>query len=108
MYKGNEGLLFSGKNAPNWPGAGTWLDIVFTKSLFIFGLGLEENEVFLRWLLIERARYFNKFPDRRRDSWYVYTSDKEKQGKLFFLQGLGIKPVKANDYDDVYGDATWR
>lgn len=107
MHKGNEGLLFSGRNLLNWPGAGTWLDIVFNKSLFIFGLGLEENEVFLRWLLIERARYFNKFPDRRRDGWYIYTSDREKHGKLFFLESLGIKPVKANDYDEVYGVVTW-
>lgn len=45
-----------------WDGAASWLHIVFNSPLLIFGLGLEENEVFFRWLLIERARYFKKFP----------------------------------------------
>jgi hypothetical protein len=108
IHKGNEGLLFAGKDANNWPGVSTWLHIVFNKPLLIFGLGLEENEVFLRWLLIERARYFNKFPDRRRKCWYVYTSGKEKMGKLFFLRKLGIQPVKADSYEDVYSASTWQ
>jgi hypothetical protein len=107
IHKGNEGLLFAGKDANNWPGVSTWLHIVFNKPLLIFGLGLEENEVFLRWLFIERARYFNKFPDRRRECWYVYTSEKEKIGKLFFLRKLGIQAVKADSYEDLYGASSW-
>ena len=107
MHKSSEGPLFSGKDAHDWPGVSTWLNIVFNKPLLIFGLGLEENEVFLRWLLIERARYFKKFPDRSRKGWYIYNSD-EKMGKLFFLKQLGIKTVKANGYDEVYGEPTWQ
>lgn len=86
IHKGNEGLHFTGKDVNNWPGASTWLHIVFNKPLLIFGLGLDQHEVFLRWLLIERARYFKKFPARRKGCWYVYTSAKEKMGKLFFLE----------------------
>jgi hypothetical protein len=107
IHKGNEGLHFTGKDVNNWPGVSTWLHIVFNKPLLIFGLGLEENEVFLRWLLIERARYFKKFPDRRKDCWYVYTSEKEKLGKLFFLSMLDIKLVKADSYEDVYSTSSW-
>ena len=49
--------LFDGKNQYNWIGGNTWLHVIFNKDLFIFGLSLEENEVFLRWLLIQRAKY---------------------------------------------------
>lgn len=46
LRKGNEEGLFSGKNANNWKGRKTWLHIILNKSLFVFGLGLEENETF--------------------------------------------------------------
>lgn len=108
IHRGKEGLLFAGKDAENWPGVSTWLHIVFNKPLLIFGLGLDENEVFLRWLLIERARYFKKYPSRRRQCWYVYTSEWEKEGKLFFLAKLGIQAVKADSYDDLYGASSWQ
>jgi hypothetical protein len=62
LHRGNERRLFSGKDIHNWRGFGTWLHIMFDKRLVILGLGLKEDEVFLRWLLIERARYFRKFP----------------------------------------------
>lgn len=38
--------LFDGKNRNNWIGSNTWLHVIFNKDLFIFGLALEENEVF--------------------------------------------------------------
>jgi hypothetical protein len=71
LHKGNEERLFSGKNVSNWKGYKTWLHIVFNKSLFVFGLGLEENETFLRWILIERIKYFKRFPDRKCKGWYI-------------------------------------
>lgn len=52
--------LLKTKDIEGWRGANTWLQILFKKSLLIFGLGLDENEVFLRWLLIERKRYYQK------------------------------------------------
>ncbi len=107
LHKGEgDRRLFEGKDEDNWSGAGTWLHIIFNKPLLIFGLALEENEVFLRWLLIERARYFRKF-SRQQEAWYVYASDKEREGKLYFLEGIGIKPIKVETYDDIYGGATW-
>jgi hypothetical protein len=65
LHRGDDRRLFSGKDVKSWQGANTWLHVVFNTPLLIFGLGLEENEVFLRWLLIERARYFQKFPKVR-------------------------------------------
>ena len=107
IHKGSQSGLFARKGARDWKGADTWLHVAFNKPLLIFGLGLDEREVFLRWLLIERARYFRKFPDRRRDAWYVHTDETDDSGKLFFLDGVGVKPVRAADYDEIYGAATW-
>ncbi len=107
IHKGNERRLFSGKNVGDWRGAGTWLHIVFNKPLLFIGLGLEENEVFLRWLLIERARYFRKFPKRKKGAWYVHTDETDGSGKLFFLNAVGVEPFRVGSYDDMYGSATW-
>lgn len=73
----------------------------------IFGLSLEENEVFFRWLLIERARYFKKFPKRKKDAWYVYAGKKNGDGKQFFLEGVGVKPIHVDSYDKIYGESVW-
>jgi hypothetical protein len=108
LHKGNERRLFSGKNVREWAGAASWLHIVFNSPLLIFGLSLEENEVFFRWLLIERARYFKKFPDRKKDAWYVYAGKPNNDGKQFFLEGVGIAPLHVASYDEIYGVATWK
>lgn len=102
-----EDRLFSGNNVREWQGARTWLHVVFHKPLLIFGLGLKESEVFLRWLLIERARYFRKFPARRKAAWYAHTEESDGSGKLFFLEGVGVTPIQARDYDELYREATW-
>lgn len=102
--KSAEGL----SDSNSWRGGNTWLHIVFNLPLLFFGLGLEENEVFLRWLLIERAYYFHRFRNRRRPAWYVYKDDAPQPGKLFFLKGVGVEPVKVDCFDDIYGPATWQ
>jgi hypothetical protein len=107
IHKGNESSLFSGKDVVDWRGFSTWLHVVFNTPLLIFGLGLEENEVFFRWLLIERARYFKKFPARVKDAWYVHVGDFKSEGKRFFLEGIGIKLIQVGSYDEIYGVDTW-
>lgn len=111
LHRAGEENLFKAKNKREWRGAGTWMHVAFNRPLLIFGLALEENEVFLRWLLIERAKYFRKFPDRRHDAWYVYVddpNDERQAGKLFFLEEIGITPVHARSFDDIYANAEWR
>jgi hypothetical protein len=84
------------------------MHVVFNMPLLIVGLGLEENEVFLRWLLIERAKYFRQFPSRRHDAWYVYSDeDPPADGKRFFLRGIGIEPVRARNFDEIYLNPGW-
>jgi hypothetical protein len=126
LHSGDD-CLFSkkkGKNANEWKGSNTWLHIIFNKSLFIFGLGLEENEIFLRWLLIERMRYFKCFPERVHKGWYITSNNKTDKGKKhkelgiegamnesnnetdkgkkLFLEFVGFEVIEVDDYEDIY------
>lgn len=76
-----------------------WLQIIFTKNLFVFGLGLDEEEVFLRWLLIQRAKY-SKLYHRELKGWYV--NKDIDAGKRFFLEKIGIETIKIRNYKDLY------
>lgn len=100
--------MFGGKNNNYWDGYRTWLHIFFNKSLFIMGLTLEENETFLRWLLIQRAKYFALFPDRKYKGWYVYPKEEEKQtnffGKKVFLEKVGFEMLPVDSYKVIYED----
>lgn len=91
---------FTGKNQSYWAGYNTWIHIVFNKPLFIFGLSLEENEVFLRWLLIQRAKYCRMY-NKPFKGWFV-TGQEESQGKQFFLKHLGFEVIKISDYNILY------
>lgn len=102
FYRGKNQSLFFGKNNRKWDGAETWLQVIFNKPIAIFGLELGQTEVFLRWLLIERAKYFNKFPERRKKAWYIHTEKSSSSGKLMFFESLGITPVKATSYEQIY------
>ncbi|HSG88945.1 MAG TPA: hypothetical protein VLA56_07025 [Pseudomonadales bacterium] len=96
-----------GRGTARWRGRLSWLQILFTRPLLILGLGLEENEVFLRWLLIERARYFRRFPRRRLPAWYLHTEALVGTGKDFFLRGVDVQPVAAAGFDELYAESTW-
>jgi len=111
MIHGNTGdSLFKSKDNQNWVGQETWLHILFNKNICVFGLGLEENEVFIRWILIERAKYFKKFPERKKLGWYVAPKvEKPKDsiiGKRYFLESIGLKLIEAEDYNEIY-DNSW-
>ena len=64
----------------------------------------------MRWLLIERAKYFQRFPERKKQGWYITTRDKSDlnfNGKKFFMESVGIKVIEVEDYD-IQFDAIWR
>lgn len=106
MYKSRSRNLFNSNNKKMWSGDKTWLHILFNKPLCIFGLGLEENEIFIRWLCIERAKYYRKFPSKRQKAWYVAPKkeklDDRSLGKIQFLQGIGIDLIETNNYSEIY------
>lgn len=73
----------------------------------ILGLGLTETEVFLRWLMIERAKYFKKFPHLRKPAWYVHVQTEHDEGKALFLKAVGFEPLAVTSYDEIYSKKTW-
>lgn len=93
---------FVEKNQKPWKGNNTWLHIIFNRSLCILGLGLDENEIFLRWLLIERAKYFKEKPEFKKEGWYICSRNNVSEGKKFFLNYLGFELVELNNYDEIY------
>lgn len=103
IRNGND-LSLNGKAQHNWKGKNTWLHIIFNKDLIIFGLGLEENETFLRWLLIERKRYFQEFPNREYRGWYLHVNELEKisVGKRLFLESVGFEIVEVESFNRLY------
>jgi hypothetical protein len=106
LHKGSR-RLSAGGEIHLWDGASTWLQILFHRPLAIIGLGLAENEVFLRWLLIERAKYYKDFPARYQPAWFVHTANERDIGKLYFLKAVGVEAFAVPDYDAIYGENTW-
>lgn len=103
IHKGNESRLFSGKDVNGWSGYQTWLHIVFNNDLVFMGLRLDTTEVFLRWLLIERAKYFNQFPPRRKKAYFVYADQTDlTAGQALFLKSVGVDVIKEASYENLY------
>ncbi|UOB19161.1 SIR2 family protein [Abyssalbus ytuae] len=93
--------LYQNKQIPNWYGQETWLHIWFTLPIIIFGFGFYTDEVFLRWLLIERKRYFNLFKKSMNVTYLV--KDLPKPGVTNLLQNLDVDIIKVDDYSEIYG-----
>lgn len=107
IHKSSKNINSQEKNQNYWDGHRTWLHIIFNKSLVVFGLDLKENEVFLRWLLIERAKYYKKFPVRKHSGWFITIkgdNSSKAEGKKFFLKSIGFKVIELDDYKNIYED----
>lgn len=91
----------------SWLGGTTWLDIIFSRPIVIFGFGFGMDESFLRWLFIERARFFKRFEHRRQPCWFVEPSGHGSQDRRTFFASLGIEPVFAESYDEMYLNPAW-
>lgn len=107
IHSEEDGRLFSEKNTQRWRGVNSWLHTIFNNDILIFGIRLDKDEVFLRWLLIERARYFRKFPESSRDGWFISNSISSKEAKKYFLRSVGINPIDVESYDKIYGREIW-
>lgn len=96
---------FETKDQAYWPGYNTWLHIFLNSSLCIIGLSLNEDETFLRWLLIERKKWIDRKGYKDLKGWYITTEkdrDMKQHGKRIFFEELGIKVVKLQNYADIY------
>ena len=99
--------LYATINEADWCGKNSWLDIFFHKKLYIIGLSLDSQETGLRWLLMQREKFFRKKESKRKETIYNYSDDKElSSGKRFFFEGIGIKANKLSSYDEIYSFCT--
>ena len=81
------------KTDENWSGNNTWLSILFRKNLFIWGLGLKQDESVLWWLLEERVKYGLK-------GWYVCRDMEDiTTDKINKLQYVGLNVIKVDNSD---------
>ncbi len=101
------GRLLSDPAGTAWKGGMTWLQVFFHKSILVVGQGLPETEVFLRWLMIERTKYFGIYPDLRKPAWYVHVKGDLPVGKELFLRAVGFEPFPVDSYDEMYAYRTW-
>lgn len=81
----------------------TWINLVLSRHLIIFGLSLDKDETLLRWLLIERAKLFAMFPFMTKKGIYVMPeTEKLENGKSLFFKYVGIEIVRVKDYESMY------
>ena len=86
----------------NWNGFNSWLNIFFNKDLFVFGLGLNNDETFLRWLFIKRKEY-SILSRKNLKSWYITKSSENIScAKRYFLESVGFEIVYIQDWDVLY------
>lgn len=97
------GLYASLCNNTTWKGNNSWLNIFFHKDLYIIGLSLDSQETGLRWLLIQREKYFRDDEKRRKKTVYVHFDNKDlPAGKEFFFNSLGIEIKQLSSYAEIY------
>lgn len=89
-------------NEKDWIGYNTWLSIIFNKSLFMFGLKLDNDETFIRWLLIIRYKYMINSGNLKK-AWYIINdSETMPCAKRYFLESVGFEIVKISNWDILY------
>jgi hypothetical protein len=93
--------LFKGKRQEFWQGHQTWLHIWFNLPIAIVGLGYGTDEIFLRWLLIERRRYLNIYHDPM-DVYYI-SKGAPAPAINNLMRNLGVEIILIDDYSDIYG-----
>ncbi|GIU23598.1 hypothetical protein TUM4644_17280 [Shewanella colwelliana] len=102
LHKGGKGRLFANDDLSHWNGSSTWLQILFSNDLVFIGLGLESSEIFIRWLLIERAKYFKAYPQRQRAAYFIYAQEALTPGQTLFLSAVGVTLLKQDTYQAIY------
>lgn len=92
----------------------SWIDLFFTKDVYILGLGLDYTEIDLWWLLTYRARgkHFNRYSINTNNS-IVYicrqTEYIKNFSKMQVLESMGVHierfDLKSNNWEKFYEEA---
>ena len=89
----------------DWIGNNSWVNILLNCNICFVGIDLGTQETSLRWLLIEREKYFKLNEDKRKKGWYILDKQNNMQfpeGKRLFLEKLGITIIEAEKTTDIY------
>ena len=88
--------------------AAPWLRIFFGKKLWIQGIALRSAEVSIRWLLIQRFKFWRRLIEDcpAATGWYVHGPiDKvgrlEKERRIFF-KSVGLQVIEITNSEDAY------
>jgi hypothetical protein len=100
IHKGKP-RLFRSKSNVSWSGEDSWLHIWFNLPVVVFGLGFGVDEVFLRWLLIERRRYLNYHNQPMHVYFVAKTNIAPSTENL--MENLGVTMVSIQEYSELYG-----
>lgn len=85
-----------------------WLRIFMGKKLWIQGLGLHPDEVSLRWLLIQRFRYWKRYRLKYRfaSGWYIHGPTEETgpldRERRVFLESVGLGVIEIQKKGNMY------
>lgn len=90
------------KEKPDPDYAFTWLNIFYNCSICINGLALNQDESYLRWLLISRKKYLERVGLSHLKGWYVCHPSDLTDGKRFFLEKTGLEVVELSDNRERY------
>lgn len=91
-------------NTSNWKGINSWLDVFLHCDLIIIGLNLRSEETSLRWLLMEREKYFRSEYGQRMKTLFITNKqyDKLSDGKKFFFDSINIKYRELSSGKEIY------
>jgi hypothetical protein len=85
-----------------------WLRIFMGNKLWIQSLGLRAAEVSIRWLLVQRFRYWKRYNPSLHDEngWYVHGPTEQigplDEGRRNFFENVGLKVIEIAKPDDAY------
>lgn len=100
IHKG-AGRLYNEYTTELWQGCKTWLHIWFNLPIVILGFGFGIDEVFLRWLLIERKRFANT-TEKPMNVYYV-TKGTPSPAIKNLMHNLGVTIKSVSSFDEIYG-----
>ena len=106
----------------DWRGANTWLELFFKSPLIIVGLALGHQEIFLRYLLLQRYSYQKRLGQIEKSYYLVSKNDDSRVCKkaevpcpikannsigVAFLQYLDFKLVEFESFSEIYHNDIW-
>ena len=84
----------------------SWLSPFYHNTLVIIGLGLPVSEIYLRWLLLERANTKRKDDSLVGEGYYIYAEEDSSitEGFKEYLKYVEIEPIGYPTWKEMYSD----